>query len=452
MAETNLQYMLKKLRKQREEVKTFRAYYEGDHPLIYSNKRLREVFAKSDVNFIQNWCAVVCDATLDRIALQGFDNPDAKANKTLDEYWAAENLARLARRVHKDAVITGRGFIMTDMVDGTLKVFHNSPEQVALDYEQDDQNKKRLGVKLFYDRAEDMTRLNLYYPAYVEKYALKGANASSDKFQLVDEIPTPYGEIPIIEFAAQPDLVNVIPLQDAINKTFSDMMVVGEFGAFPQRWMITNADISSLTASPQSIMQIPKSGKDEEDTEIGEFGVADLGMYLETIDKLTSSIAIISRTPKHYFIETGANISGEALTVMETPLVKKCNALKEAFGSGWLELSRLITRSKEEEGAAAEKPTVCVWDRSETEQISTQTQAMMMMVNMGIPLITVLKQNGWSESDIAQMKQDAEEEKLKNASVLDSAVQVALARLQQTNDPYNLNSLRQTQAERGQAE
>jgi hypothetical protein len=77
--------------------------------------------------------------------------------------------------------------------------------------------------------------------------------------------------------------LNVIPLQDAINKTFSDMMVVAEFNAFPQRWMITNADISSLTASPESIMKIPKGASDEEGTEVGEFGTANLGMYLDTI-------------------------------------------------------------------------------------------------------------------------------------------------------------------------
>jgi len=54
-------------------------YYDGDHPLVYSTERLREVFSKIRVRFVENWCAVVVDATMDRLNLAGFQVADNDA-------------------------------------------------------------------------------------------------------------------------------------------------------------------------------------------------------------------------------------------------------------------------------------------------------------------------------------------------------------------------------------
>lgn len=441
--DADLKNMYESLRVQSEKARAFRKYYAGDHPLIYSHERLREVFNKSNVKFVQNWCAVVIDSTLDRIDLEGFDNPVDTINNSLDNWWGKDFLKKVSSQVHLDALLTGNAYVMLDIVDGEKRVYYNPPESVYVDYEDDDPNVKRCGIKVYYSRTDNATHLNLYYPDRIEKYSAEGKAPSAESFVQIDILPNGFGEIPIIHFTAHPELTNVIPLQDAINKTFSDMMVVGEFGAFPQRWMITNADISSLTASPQSIMQIPKGTSDEEGTSIGEFGVANLTMYLETIDKLTNSIAIISRTPKHYFMSTGANISGEALMVMETPLIKKVNYLVDGFERKWIELANSIEQAND---------TTCVWKRPETEQVLTQTQAMQTMAAMGIPLVTILKRFGWGQGDIEQMLADMEEDKKRKADLAEAALETAMIRLQQSNNPYLPEMNTQTQTERGEAE
>lgn len=443
MQNPDLKILLNKLNGQARKARHYRNYYIGDQPLTYSHERLKNVFKRSQVNFVQNWCSVVIDTTLDRLDLRGFDNPTKAINDTLDSFWNDQYMGDISRKVHKDAILTGNAYIMLDLVNGETRAYYNPPENVYLEYMDDDPNEKRVGIKLYYSERDDTSRLYLYYPDRIERYEAEGNTSTASNFKLLDEGAHGFDYIPIIQFTAQPELTNVIPLQDAINKTFSDMMVVAEFGAFPQRWMITNADISSLTASPQSIMRIPKGATDEEGTSVGEFGTANLGMYLETIDKLTNSIAIISRTPKHYFMSTGANISGEALTVMETPLVKKVTQLMNGFEKGWLEIADVI---------AGAPDTVCTWERAETEQVATQAQAMKTMVDMGIPLVTVLKNFGWGEDKIAQMEKDKEEQKAKDATIMDNQIMLALARLEQSNNPYNPASLTQTQAERGMAE
>ncbi|HQK35337.1 MAG TPA: phage portal protein [Spirochaetales bacterium] len=443
MENDDLKTMFNRLKEQERRVEAYTAYYYGDHPLIYSHERLREVFNRSTVNFVQNWCAVVIDTTLDRITLHGYDNPNRSINDKLDSFWDGQNLSQLSRHVHRDSLITGNGYLMLDLIDGEKRVFYNSPSQIAIEYSDEDPNVKRLAIKVFYSAENNSTQLNLYYPDRIEKYACQGKPTYYKSFNLIDEIPEPFGSIPIIHFKAQPELTNVIPLQDAINKIFSDMMVIAEFGAFPQRWMITNADISSLTASPQSIMQIPKGTSDEEVTSVGVFQTADLAMYLDTIDKLTNTISIISRIPKHYFSNTGANVSGEALVVMETPLIKKINHIIDGLEQPWLELAKYIDESEK---------TVCTWERPETEQIVMQTSAMQTMVAMGIPLVTVLKRFGWGQDDINQMIADMKEDKKRNADLAEAALETAVIRLQQSNNPYLPEMNTQTQTERGEAE
>jgi len=148
------------------------------------------------------------------------------------------------------------------------------------------------------------------------------------------------------------------------------MMVVGEFNAFKQRWVVTNNDLSGLKNNPKALFQFFKGGSDEEDTKVGEFDAADLGMFLDAMDKLANSIAIISRTPKHYFHDTGGNISGEALIVMESPLLKKIRQIQEIYSLGWIEGARFVLRQQDKDAGPSE--IVTVWDAIETTQPITR--------------------------------------------------------------------------------
>ena len=98
-------------------------YYLGDQPLMYTHERLREVFQRATMNFVQNWCAVVIDTTADRMVLKGWDNPKKTINDSLDLFWKKQTLQTVSRQVHKDALITGNGFMMVDYVDGELRAF-----------------------------------------------------------------------------------------------------------------------------------------------------------------------------------------------------------------------------------------------------------------------------------------------------------------------------------------
>ncbi|HUW08200.1 MAG TPA: hypothetical protein VM537_00645, partial [Anaerolineae bacterium] len=63
-------------------------YYDGDQPLIYSAKRLQELFRDIDARFSENWCAVVVDSVIDRLDLKRFIvQGNARATTTLNTLW-----------------------------------------------------------------------------------------------------------------------------------------------------------------------------------------------------------------------------------------------------------------------------------------------------------------------------------------------------------------------------
>lgn len=433
MSKTDLQFAKDKLMKDRTDIRQYREYYEGEQPLVYSIEKLAEIFGRSTlVTYIQNWCAVVVDSALDRISFGGWDSKSQASNDKLDTFFKANDLKRVSRKIHEDAAVAGAGYAIFDQTDFGLRLFRNDPMNVTVIYDEAEPDKMKYAMKLWQelDWGENQVkavRLNLYYPDVIEKYYALGEADSMGNFELFDEVTNPYAEIPVVHFKpAHLELKNVLTLQDAINKLFSDMMVTGEFNAFRQRYIITNTDVSELKSNPQSIWRIPKGDTSEETTQVGEFSASDLNMFLNAMDKLANSVAIISRTPKHYLMNAGASLSGEALHVMEAPLIKKCQQHIDSFTTGWEKVAKFVVPDEENLST--------VWDKVETELPTETTEAQKNLVEIGIPLTTVLRKHGWSDDEIEALKKDIEEQKKEQANLASQALELARLNMQRNNE------------------
>ena len=108
--------------------------------------------------------------------------------------------------------------------------------------------------------------LTLYYKDRLEYYitqkTYKGTDmptgAAAFRPAETPKAPNPYGEIPVFHFRpnrhAKGELSkSITTLQDAVNKLLADMMVAAEFGAFKQRWIISNADTKALKNAPNEV-------------------------------------------------------------------------------------------------------------------------------------------------------------------------------------------------------
>lgn len=396
-------------------------YYDGDQPLLYTNKRLEEIFKGLDAVFVENWCAVVIDAVKDRIDLASIDAPDENSQAALDAIWAGSSLDLEADDAHEAALITGEGFIIAwPGDDGIPQAFANDPRLCHAFYRSDNPREMEFAAKWWTSgRATSRaTRLTLYYPDRLEYYQANTADPSSaNAFRpMVPPVAdNPYSIIPVFHFRLRRrkiigDLANVVPIQNGINKLLTDMMVAAEFGAFKQRYVISNADVTGkLKNAPNQIWSVPAGDGMGQQTSVGEFTATDLTNYLSAIDNLAQTLASITRTPKHYFLKQGGDPSGEALIAMESPLTKKAQDRIDGFTPVWQALASFLLRLA---GITVARIDITPnWSDVETAQPMTQANITQTRINTGIPLSIALAWEGFTEAQIAEVEQARAAEK-----------------------------------------
>jgi len=422
-------------------------YADGIQPLVYSTNRLREAFDSLSARFQQNWCNVVVAAALDRITLKGFDVDQDALHVALQELWDANQLGLEADQVHEAALICHEAFIIAWPDDGgTVQAFFNDPRMCHVFYSSDNPRQKEFAAKWYRDESLGRWCITLYYPDRLEYYVTRIVTeypTEPSAFKPDPDMPTAaneYGVIPVFHFRSNRrsrvgELDNILTLQDAINKLLADMMVAAEFGAFKQRYIISNADgdtLKTLKNRPDGIWAIPAGDGVGQQTQVGEFPGAELTNYLNAMDKLANSIAIISRTPKHYFYNSGTALSGEALLAMEAPLNKKVARLEAGFGVIWQELAAFLLKlsGKGDVPATSITPT---WEPVQSVQPYTEALTRKSAVDAGIPLITQLRREGWDEAALKQMEADEREAKTQATS----EAQILLAKIRQDQAQAN---------------
>lgn len=388
------------------------AYVDGDQPLKYSTRRLQEAFRDITAHFNQNWLDVIVSAAVDRMQFNGWTVEDEGANDLLTEIYNEQELAIELEDAIRMTLITHEAFIIAWPDADGEQVYYNDPRMCCAIY--DPENPKRLMVAGKWYQAGDLRwHLTLYYPDRLEYYVTRPVKMGYPKASLFlpDETPTavnPFGVIPVFHLqinrkTGKSDITGVITLQDAVNKLFADMMVSAEFSAWRQRWIISEGDTTTLKNAPNEIWHLP------EGSQVGEFAGGGLDNFLNAIDKIASSMAIISRTPKHFLFTTGANISGEALIAMEAPLVARVeNHIQELTPA----LRRLGAFLLQMRGVVVPQSDVgLVWQPAQSVQPVTEAQTIKTLREAGIPLDTVLRWAGKSETEIAGIMETVDAEK-----------------------------------------
>ena len=404
------------------------AYYDGNQPLVYSTEHLADVFRKIEARWVQNWMSVVVDSALERLTFKGFEVDETAggskaASEKLTELGAATSLEIEAYDVHKDALICGEGYLLAwPDEEGGFDLYANDPRLVHAFYEPDRPKVMDMAAKWW--RAGDATLLNLYYVDRIEHWVgpkhprsgrsfvpleSGGLDESGDLIAADPVEENPHECIPVFHFRTTRrgpggELRSLVSAQDAVNKLLADMMVASEFGSFPQRYVITEQDTSKLKIAPGQLWSFTPADEGVQPTAAGSFPPVDVQQYLGAMDKLAASIAIVSRTPKHYFFGQGGDPSGEALIAMEAPLVKKCEHYGELFGQSWRELAVFMLNAsnvKVEPGAVS-----AVWDSMQTQQPVSTTTALLNYVKATMPLPTALRELGWGPDELKQLEDD----------------------------------------------
>lgn len=466
--QTDLAIAVAGMRHRRIHHGTYWQYYDGDQKAKYLSEKLKEMFnGINETLFTQNWCSVVVAAALDRINLDGWTASDNKpANELLEKVWSELAVAIEAHELHEALLVTGEAFLMVwpdEDCDCGLQISFNDARNCHMEYQSFDASEPRFGAKVWRD-AYGFHRLELYYPDRFEYYistASKGVTDDTlpdpggfvpvsyraksiamreglDPLDVVDILPNPYGELPLFHFrtgrrSPVGDFKKIMPIQDAINKLLNNLMVSAEAAAFPQRYAITNADMSKLKTGAAVIWEIPPGDVGSQPSQVGQFPAADLKNYTDTLQALVASMGAISRTPKHFFWDANGQPSGEALIAQEAPLVRRVENHIERLSPVWEEVAEFILQLL---GVPGDIEGIDATFR-EYRTILPVTEAGILKttVDAGVPLVTALRKAGWSQAELDQMAKDKAEADKGSAAALRAAAMGAMAQFDNGDNP-----------------
>ncbi len=408
---TDLELAIKRIDSKNSLYTNLYSYLDGNPRLKFSTERLERAFGKTFVYFGQSWGNVIINAVLDRLVLKGFNSTNETANNKLDELFNKLNLNLDAQDIHEAVQVTGEAFLLVDIYNGEPEIYFNDPRLCEVIYDSARPKVKKYAAKKWVDG--EINYVTLYYPDRIEKYESRSKAANT--YKLIETLSNEFNEIPVFHFRNSRRIIksefdlSTISLLDAINKIFGDMMVAAEFEAFKMRVFISQTDPGEIKVSPDLKIWLPANENDKgQPTEIKEIGGGSLANFLEPLDKLAQTLAITTRTPKTYFINSGSNLSGEALIVEESALVKKVKNKEEAYTPTWLEFANYLLKISNISVDVSE--ISCVWENPETVLPLTQAQTIQAQVTAGIPLITSLRWQNRDEDEISQIMADKVEE------------------------------------------
>ena len=410
----------------REDYDVARRYYYGDHDTALTD-RLKK-FLPPRIAFRDNFCNVVVEALAERLKVTGISSSNENLAEWAWELWDANRMDYSQVVIHTDAVMVGDSYILCDWNEAEARPrwTHQKAELIVPHYnevsgEMEWASKKWVESPHIGDAPH--TRRNLYYPARVEKYVAYGGVWTQHMDEQDEGWPIPWvgrqGQplgVPIIHFRNKPlssdfgisEILNIIPLQDLLNKSLIDLTMIMDTLAFPQRYTVDiDHNSSRMDIMPGSVTEFHT----EMDTsgQVGQWTAANVDGPLRTIEMLVQHIAGISRTPQHLFQIMGGVPSGEALKTAESGLVQKAHQRIVNFGNSWEDCIRMALGIQEAFGETIANPEdsiEIIWDDVETRNEQSHLETLRVKSELGVTKKQIWREMGYSQEQIEQMEED----------------------------------------------
>lgn len=400
-----------------------RDYYFGHHRLTFATQKFLNAFGPLVQAFADNLCGTVVDAVADRLEIEGFaaESGDTTLTDTAWKLWLANRMDRRAGEAHQEALIAGDAFVVVwPGADNAPVLYPNRADSMTVSYDQETPGKIVTAAKLWL--VGNRARMNMYYPDRIEKYVTAGTvqglpDTAKGMVEYVVPgepwpLPNPYGAVPVFHLAnnaatgqmGRSELADILPLQDALNKTNADRLVAAEFMALPQRYMIG----IEPTIDPDTGRPIPMfvPGADRiwqtgaPDAKFGQFDAAELSQLREESADWRLEICRVSGVPLHYLmLQTGDFPSGEAQRAAETRFLKKVEDRQGAFGTAWQDIINFAMQVAGFTDATL-RP---VWKDPAPHSELEHVKAILIRQQIGVSLQQCMRELGYGEVDIERM-------------------------------------------------
>lgn len=418
---------LKRLSAQRADLEIYYNYYRRKHALNFASSKFRNKYGARLQRLSDNLCKAVVKAPVSRLDVVGFADEDLDVGNEAYTIWKRNRLALRSKTLYRETFKTGFAFVIVwPDAKGKARIDVQPSHSVAI-WIDEETGKASLGAKIWNESAGDGDAKNwyltLYYADRIEKYVTRAPKVdfpmAAAAFMPREDMPivvNPYGRVPVFKFSASDDesiLEDVIPLQDALNKNFCDLMVAGEYNSLRQRFTSgIQYERDEETGKPI----IPFDDDDRvwstEDAEakFGEFSDSDLEKPLKVADSIRQEIARIAGIPAHYFnITAGDFPSGEALKTAETRFVSMIEETQLSFGESWADVigfALAIEASAGIDEANIEVQWKDAFPVSESERLGNAY----LKKQIGVSTARILLELGYTETEIETIEAESRDE------------------------------------------
>jgi hypothetical protein len=404
-------------------------YFDGKHPTAFATAKWREAFGSLFSAFADNWCERIVYASGERLRVQGFrfGGEGEEGDSEAAEIWQRNNLDQGSRIAQTEAIKLGTAYLLVDRDDdGKALITTEHPFEMILQHAPGNRRKVVAGLKKWVDVDSGFVFANVYLPEGAHKFKSDRTAADMQQGAEVQWKPRQEGPaanpvegvVPIVALENNPsmlgggrsDLRPVLPVQDAINKLATDMIVASEYAGYRQRW-----------ATGVEIPDDPETGKplnrekwlsavsrmwtvEDADAKFGEFDVTPLKNYVDAIEMLVQHLAAQTSTPPHYLLGQVVNASGDALKAAEAALTRKVVAKQDDFAEGYEDAMRLAFRVEGNEKKAGEVKAETLWRDAEVRTEGERVDALVKMRTLGVPLEALWARWGATPQEIEDWK------------------------------------------------
>jgi hypothetical protein len=436
-----------------DRILALRDYYDGEHPVLLTERQqqyLGDLLSDQEFTFAHNIVRSVIDTLRERLAVTGIgiegtseedtNTPEAIVSRAMWEWWTKSRLDSGQIRLYRRALRDGKAYVLVD--------FDNEKQRPRFTSHHVDAGDREPGIMLYRDPSDLDTvlmairhfvpdnpinpaevgreRKTIYLPDQVRKYVMgKGGQwepymepgDTSWPLPWVDRRGRPLGVLAIeFENPGGSEVEQIIGLQNALNKTWLDLIAAADTSGFPIPWVAYEEDIpldtqsdadgvgtDEIRLSPGRLLEVVKA-------KVGRLEAADLMPIIAVIDRIEQAISGVSRTPSYYLKPVGGSDvpSGEALKQLESGLVRRAEERQLVFGQAWQDVFALAYRVNQAYGPSLpelEEPSISVtWADANVRNELAEAQTAEAHQRLGVPQATLWREIGYTPEEIDEFK------------------------------------------------
>lgn len=388
------------------DMQAYRDLVDDEHPGPDSAETSQK-FARMAGLATTNLTGLAVEATAERMVVEGVrigDEPDADKG-VWDDIWQRSDFDAGSQEAVTAALVYSRSFVSVEPPSGSSpfsRLHYEDPRQVVMASTPD--GRRGPALKVFTDDWTGTTFGTLYTDELIVKMERKGQPGSGEIRWLARDmgrnqsavVRNPLGEVPFFELrnlltgAVRSEIAPLVIPQRRLNQVVFSTDAVAEYGAFRQKWATgievpRDADGKPIAPFEANIAKLFVS--EEDGAKFGDFNPTDVDGYIKLSQDIVAHVARLSRVPITYFLSNVSNISAEALALLLSGLVRKCERRVKGYEPALEGAVRLALRAQRDPRAEAANIEV-KWAEMDTLSVTQAADAAVKLTAGENPVVT----------------------------------------------------------------